>query len=106
MIRLNCKSIRNATSPVGLKVSVDGGTAQTAPVHVTWQIGSQHTIATTSPQTATGTKYTFINWSDSGALSHTIKVPSTTITYTATFSTSYLLTTAANPSAGGTVTPS
>jgi hypothetical protein len=94
-----------ATSPAGLKVSVDGGAAQTAPLHETRTAGSQHTITTTTPQTATGTKFTFVNWSDSGALSHKITVTSTTTTYTATFSTSYLLTTAASPSGGGSVTP-
>src|ERR1022692_3068040 len=60
------------TSPSGLLVSVDNGAAQAAPVSVSWQEGSSHTIATTSPQSATATKYTFTGWSDSGALSHSI----------------------------------
>jgi hypothetical protein len=44
-------------------------------------------------------------WSDSGAISHSITVPSTATTYTASFTTQYQLTTAANPTIGGTVTP-
>ena len=92
------------TSPSGLLVSVDGGTPQFAPVVVSWTVGSSHTIATTSPQaTARGTQYTWSSWSDGGAISH--QVTAGTTSYTATFNTAYLLTTAANPTNGGTVAP-
>ena len=47
---------------------------------------------------------TFTSWSDGGALSHSVTASAST-TYTAAFSTAYLLTTAANPTIGGTVTP-
>src|ERR1022692_1971508 len=77
------------TSPSGLLVSVDNGAAQAAPVSVSWQEGSSHTIATTSPQSATGTKYTFTGWSDSGALGHSVTVPPGGSTYTASFLESY-----------------
>ena len=50
-------------------------------------------------------QYVWSNWSDSRAISHSITVPSSATTYTATFSTQYQLTTAANPSNGGTVSP-
>ena len=94
------------TSPAGLLVSVDGGTATTAPLVENWVPGSTHTIATTSPQAGgTGVQYVFSSWSDSGAISHSITVPSTATTYAATFSTQYQLTTAANPSNGGAVSP-
>jgi uncharacterized repeat protein (TIGR01451 family) len=69
-----------------------------------WIVGSNHTIATTSPQTGGGTQYVFVNWSDGGALSHSAVATSGTTTYTATFSTQYQLTTVA--SSGGSVTPS
>lgn len=94
------------TSPANLLVSVDGGGFVVAPLVETWNQGSTHTIATTSPQSGgTGIQYAFSNWSDNGAISHTITVPSTATTYTASFATQYQLTTAANPSAGGTVSP-
>jgi uncharacterized repeat protein (TIGR01451 family) len=94
------------TSPANLLVSVDGGTFTAAPLVETWVIGSSHTIATTSPQSGgTGVQYNWSKWSDGGAISHSITVPGTATTYTATFSTSYLLTTAANPSSEGTVSP-
>jgi uncharacterized repeat protein (TIGR01451 family) len=94
------------TSPSGLAVSVDGAAPQAAPVAVTWQVGSQHTIATTSPQRLTaGTQYTFASWSDGGALSHSVTASAGTTSYNASFNTSYLLTTTVSPSGGGTVSP-
>ncbi|MGH9594950.1 MAG: InlB B-repeat-containing protein, partial [Bryobacteraceae bacterium] len=93
-----------STSPSGLSYTVDS-TGYTSAQTLTLNFGP-HTIATTSPQTSNGTQNTFTNWSDSGAISHSITVGSSSSTsYTATFSTSYLLTTAANPADGGTVTP-
>jgi hypothetical protein len=94
------------TSPANLLVSVDGGTLTAAPLVETWNQGSSHTIATTSPQSGgAGIQYAFTSWSDGGAISHGITVPTTAATYTASFATQYQLTTAANPSAGGTVSP-
>jgi hypothetical protein len=94
------------TNPAGLLVSVDGGTATTAPLVENWVPGSSHTITTTSPQSGgTGVQYVFDNWSDGGTISHSITVPSTATTYTATFDTQYQLTTMASPPADGTVTP-
>jgi hypothetical protein len=95
------------TSPANLLVSVDSGTFTAAPLVESWMIGSPHTIATTSPQSGgTGIQFAFSTWSDGGAISHAIIVPSTPTTYTASFATQYQLTTAANPVVGGTVTPS
>jgi List-Bact-rpt repeat protein/Big-like domain-containing protein/centrosomal CEP192-like protein/HYDIN/CFA65/VesB family protein len=94
------------TSPANLLVSVDGGTFTAAPLVENWNSGSSHTIATTSPQAGTaGVQYGWSSWSDSGAISHSITVPSTATTYTASFTTQYQLTTAANPTNGGTVSP-
>jgi uncharacterized repeat protein (TIGR02543 family) len=92
------------TSPTGLSFSVDS-TPYSSPVTLTWTQGTLHTIATTSPQTAGGVQNTFASWSDGGALSHSVTAPSTTTTYTASFSRAYQLTTGVNPSGGGTVTP-
>ena len=87
-------------------VSVDGGSATTAPLVENWIPGSSHTIATTSPQSgATGVQYVFSSWSDSGSISHSITVQPTATTYTASFTTQYQLTTQASPPADGTVTP-
>jgi len=102
---VNTVGVTIATSPAGLLVSVDGGAAHAAPVNLTWTIGTKHTIATSSPQTAPGTIYTFTKWSDGGAISHTVTAPPTAVTYTATFSVKYQLTTAVSPSGSGTVTP-
>jgi hypothetical protein len=94
------------TSPANLLVSVDGGTFTAAPLVENWIPSSSHTIATTSPQAGgAGVQYVWSNWNDSGAISHSITVPGTATTYTATFNTQYQLTTQASPSADGTVTP-
>jgi uncharacterized repeat protein (TIGR02543 family) len=92
------------TSPAGLSFSVDG-TPYTSAQTLSWTVGSSHSIATTSPQTNGGTQNTFASWSDGGAISHSVTAPSSAASYTATFNTSYQLTTAASPSADGTVTP-
>ncbi|MGA7220084.1 MAG: choice-of-anchor D domain-containing protein [Candidatus Sulfotelmatobacter sp.] len=102
----NAVQITITTTPAGLLVSADGGTPTAAPLVENWTPGSSHTIATTSPQSgSTGVQYVWSNWSDSGAISHSINVPSTATTYTASFTTQYQLTTLASPSADGTVTP-
>ena len=49
---------------------------------------------------------TFSNWSDSGAISHTVTAPSGSIVYTATFNTQYPFSTSASPAAGGSVAAS
>ena len=90
------------TNPVGRTFSVDG-TPYTSAQVFSWQPGSSHTVATTSPQSGgTGVQYVWKSWSDSGSISHTI-APTTNKTYTVTFTTQYYLTMSAGT--GGTVTP-
>ena len=93
-----------AANPTGRQITVDG-TPSTAPQTFNWTAGSSHTIGVSTPQSgASGTRYAFASWSDGGTQTHTITVPSSTATYTATFTTQYTLTTSA--STGGTVSPS
>jgi hypothetical protein len=90
------------TSPAGLQVIVDGVT-HTAPFNANWVPGSQHTIAVTSPQGDASTRYVFSNWSDGGAQSHGIIVPSQSSVYAANFTTQHRLTLSAAPSPGGAI---
>ena len=101
-------SVTVTSSPAGRSITVDGGTPSTSPQMFVWTPGSNHTIAvTSSPQAgAAGTRYAFASWSDGGAISHSITAPATTTTYTANFNTQFLLTLAASPAGGGTLTPS
>jgi hypothetical protein len=92
------------TTPAGLSFTVDGVNYTSTRV-LSWTVGSSHTIATTSPQTSSGTQNKFASWSDDGAISHAVTAPSSNANYTATFTTSYQLTTAANPASDGTVSP-
>jgi hypothetical protein len=47
----------------------------------------------------------FASWSDGGAPTHSITVPSSNWTYTAWFTTQYQLTTTVSPAGAGSVTP-
>jgi subtilisin family serine protease len=93
-----------ATNPPGLGITVDGQ-ALTSPQTFYWAQGSNHTIAAVSPQNgAAGTHYVWANWSDSGAISHGITTTASPTTYTANFTTLYLLTMSAAPAGGGSLT--
>jgi hypothetical protein len=73
-------------SDKNLKIKVDG-TEYTNSVAFAWTPGSSHTIEAPSPQTGSDSKqYSFVNWSDSGAQTHTIN-PSADTTITAVYST-------------------
>jgi hypothetical protein len=75
------------SSPVGLIVFADGEPC-TTPCPAQWTPGSQHTLAAASQTAANGTPYIFTNWWDGATLSpRSITVPSTSMTYTANFST-------------------
>jgi hypothetical protein len=90
------------TNPANRSFTVDG-TSYNATQTFSWQPGSSHIIATTSPQSAdTGLRYVWTNWSGGGAMSHTV-APTTNKTYTANFGTQYYLTMSYNT--GGKVTP-
>ena len=105
VVKASTVNVTVGTSPAGLAFSVDG-TSYPSAQKFTWTVGVEHTIATTSPQTpVAGTKETFASWSDGGALRHVVTATANTTSYTASFNTSYLLTTGVSPSGGGTVTP-
>ena len=77
------------TVPVGLQISVDGGVAP-SPRTFMWNVGDMHTISAPSVEASPfqlGVNYVFINWSDGGATTHNITVPSTPTTFTAMYST-------------------
>jgi hypothetical protein len=87
-----------ATNPSGLSVTVDGS-ACTAPCVFVWAPATVHTIAATTP--LAGAAGTHASWSDGGAQSHSITVPSSAATYTASFGTQYYL--ATTPGPGGSI---
>jgi hypothetical protein len=78
-------SITVATTPAGLAITVDG-VAAVAPQTYIWIPGNEHVIATATPQLdAANVSVPFIQWSDGGALSHTVVTPVSNATLTATF---------------------
>jgi hypothetical protein len=72
------------SSPTGLQLVV-GGTAGTAPFTRTVIVGSTNSVSATTPQTHSGTEYSWTSWSDGGAQTHTITAPAAATTYTATY---------------------
>jgi hypothetical protein len=70
-------------TPLSLELKLDGIPHATPFVYDTL-INFQHTIEA-SDQASGTSKFTFSSWSDGGAQQHTIVVPSTDATYTATF---------------------
>ncbi len=91
-------TITITSNPVGLGIQVDGVTIVT-PQTFSWSPGSSHTVSAATQ--GTGTRYSFLTWSDGGAASHTITAPASATTYTATFQTQYLLTRTLSPANGG-----
>ena len=73
-----------ASSPSGLTVVVDS-LAHTTPYTFDSLVGFQHDVDVPSPQASGGSSYAFASWSDGGARSHTVTVPSVDRTYTASF---------------------
>jgi hypothetical protein len=97
-----------ATAPVSVTVPSGvefffNGQSYTGPQTIPIAPGG-YALYAASPQTiAAGTQAVFASWSDGGTQSHTVTVPAGGLSITGNFTTSYLLTTVANPSAGGTV---
>lgn len=90
------------TNPAGRSFTVDG-TSYTTTQMFNWTSSSAHSISTTTPQSgATGTRYVWSSWSDSGAISHSVS-PASNTTYTANFTTQFFLT--MNSGSGGTAAP-
>jgi hypothetical protein len=71
------------TSPSGLTLYVDG-IARTTPFVLDTLVGFNHTIEARN-QTSGNNNYAFGSWSDGGPQTHAITVPSTSQSYTATY---------------------
>ena len=94
-------SITIDTLPRGQQVVVDGMTVIT-PRAFSWTVGSQHTVNV--PDAAnTPTRYAFASWSNGGARSQTLTVPSVGVTYTATLSVEHRVSSQAETPGTGTV---
>ena len=91
------------TVPSGLSITVDN-TPYTSPQSFIWIPNTVHTIATISLlPIAPGNQIIFNNWSDNGAVAHSIATPVSNTTILANFTTQYLLSTVATPSSAGSV---
>jgi len=83
----NVSTLSLRTSPPGLSVTLDG-TPVTTPADVASVVGMTRQLGVVSPQSSGGNNYAFSSWSDAGAATHSIDTPSTSTTYTATYTAS------------------
>src|SRR6185503_15170532 len=82
--------VRVLTNPPGRTIIVDGQSTA-SPDTFSWLLSSTHTINTVLQQDGeTSTRYRWLNWSDSGAMSHTVTVNRDS-TFTADFQTQHYL---------------
>jgi uncharacterized protein (TIGR03437 family) len=83
------------SQPPGRSITVDGANYVT-PARFAWTPGSTHTVAVTANQTSGNNtvRYEFTGWEDGTAVSRTVTAGESGATYTAAFTTRYLLSTA------------
>jgi hypothetical protein len=91
------------TNPPGLSLIL-GGTTYTSPQSLSLAAGSSFPVGVGTPQSGpAGTRYAFASWSQGGAASQSLIVPTSNAAYTASFNTEYLLTTAISPPNSGSL---
>ena len=94
------------STPSGRRITVDG-VSYTTPINFAWQAGSTHTLAAPATQTSTtgSAEYLFTGWQDGNTSgTRTATASDSDATFTAAYSTEYLLTT--DTVGAGTVTAS
>jgi hypothetical protein len=103
-ISLTTVPVTVGSNPSGLQLVVDGATV-TVPAIFQWAAGSAHTIY--APSVISGSSRTlYKTWSDGGAQTHIITVPTSSWTVTANFQKQYLLTSASSNTSLGSVSNS
>jgi thermitase len=98
-------SITVTSAPTGLAVTVDSVACAATPCSYQWTPGTPHTLVAATQAGSTGTQYIFGSWTGNAGSPDQVTAPSTATTYTASFTTQYFLTTSANPSAEGSISP-
>jgi glucose/arabinose dehydrogenase/PKD repeat protein len=73
------------TSPSGLALTVGSAQSRATPFTQSWVVNSQMQMSAPAQQTQGTTTYQFSKWSDNGARTHTVTVPASNTTYTATY---------------------
>ena len=102
---VNYSTIQIQTDPSGRQFNFDGHT-YTAPQAFNVSPNSSHGVDVPDPQMdGSDKRYVWSSWSDGYAKSHSISAPASggNSTFTAKFSTQYLLTTSVDPAGGGEI---
>lgn len=91
-----------ASSPTGVNVTIDGTTFAT-PKTVNLAAASTLTLAAVASVNTATAQTSFQSWSQGGSMAQSLSVPATATTYTANYTTKFLLTT--TPQTGGSISP-
>lgn len=83
----NVSTLSLRTNPPGLQVTLDG-TPVTTPADIGSVVGMTRQLGAVSPQSSGGNNYVFGSWSDGGAATHSFDTPSSSTTYTASYTAS------------------
>jgi hypothetical protein len=83
-------TLRLVSEPSALQLTLDGVTRVT-PANIPSVAGLARNLGAVTPTLSGGRTFDWKTWSDGGVLSHTIVVPETNATYTATYRTPTLL---------------
>lgn len=92
------------SNPAGQTLIIDGVSA-VAPTTRQWLSGSAHTVSAPNT-TGTTSRYVFQSWSDGGAQTHTVTVPTSTYSLTANYKRQWLVTHSSSNSSLGSTTKS
>ena len=76
--------ITTQSQPPGLQLTF-GQTTAVTPFTTTVIVGSKNSVSAPSPQTLSGTSYSYTAWSDGGGQTHNITAGATAATYTAAY---------------------
>jgi len=82
--------------PTGLQLSV-AGQSMNAPTSIVAVAGMTRSLNAPTPQNVGGSNYNFVVWSDGGAQSHPVSVPTNNTTFTASYLQPALSLTAGSP---------
>jgi large repetitive protein len=93
-----------STAPTGRTFTING-TSYSSSQTLQFAPGSNVAVATTTPQTTTGTRHEFASWSNGGAIAQSVAIGASPLMLTANFNTLFQLTHATAGSGQGSVTP-
>ncbi|MBL8216994.1 MAG: S-layer homology domain-containing protein [Bryobacterales bacterium] len=94
--------VQLTTNPPGVTLTVDGALC-TTPCSQAWSPGRTYTVSAPASQTASGARYTFLNWNHGGSATQSITMGNAPATYIANYNAVYQLNLAVHPPGAGQI---